>query len=661
MKLFFICFIILSGSLLAKADTFFTTISGSATSSLARAPQGSQRYVRTAYLLTAAELRKAGFVSGKALTGIGFTYFDEQDIATTGSFKVYLQNTADVTYAKASANWTNQAATGIIDPMTLVHNDSLTVPVVTGDLDIPFANGAPFTYTGGGLYVAFEYQNPTAGLSTANIAYCNTDLADGLRNAFSTTALDADLTNAADFRPVTRLAYAAPNQGAVTDIYTLGKLLVPAALPHAISARITNAGEAPLTNVPVTLTITGANPYRETQTVASLAPGSSALLTFAPMSLTSEPALGTNTVSVRIPADDNTADDTKTITQVVSATTLGYADVERFSGVRVGYNSGAGLLLAKYHVGDRTTVSTVAAGISNSGTNVGNTLYGVLLDASGTVLSRSPDYVVTSADLGTYHTFTLATPTSFADADFYVGLAQTANATAGYYPLALQAEEFPARAGAYYSAPLAGGGLTEQLGLGRFPILAGVAPTPLPVRWLSVAAQLVQHDVAVQWQTATEAGNDHFEVERSADGQAFAAVGRVVPAAAASSAPRGYGYLDAGAAQRPGPQLYYRIKQVDVDGRIAYSPVVAVALPGGASAITTLGPAYPNPVLDVLHLDGLPLGAQVRVTDVTGRLVYAAPAAAASLRLPAENWARGVYCLQVRTGSQALLTQRLVK
>ena len=658
MKLLFTGLIILTSFLLAKADTFFPTIPGSSTSSVSRAPQGSQRYERTAYLLTASELRSAGFVKGKALTGIGFTYFTAQSAATTGSCKVYLQNTTDATYQKASTNWTNTAQTGVTDGMTLVHNQSLTIPATDGDLDIPFAGGAAFTYTGGGLYVAFEYQNSTGDLPTPNIAYCNTDLAGGLHNAYSTTALDADLTNTSDFRPATRFAYAAPRQAAVADIYTMGNLLVPGALPHAISARISNHGEAPLTNVPVTLAVAGANTYTETKTIATLATNSSVVLTFSPLSTTGVLSLGTNTVSVQLPADDNTADDSKSLTQVISANTLSYADAEAFSGVRVGYNTGSGLLLTKYQVSTRTSVSTITVGIADADANTGNTVYGVLLDARGNLLSRSADYVLTSADLGAYHTFKLAAPTSFANEDFYVGLAQTANQTAGYYPLALQEEEYPARAGAYYSGPLTGGALTEQLSLGRFLILAGTTPTPLPVRLVSLTAERLPAGAQVHWQTATEQGNDHFEIERSTDGQVFGTIGQVAPAAASSSYAHSYTYLDAGAVPQNAPQLYYRLKQVDVDGTATYSAVVAVAkAPSGVS----LPPAYPNPVAQALHLEALPSGAQVRVTDMTGRLLYADAATAATLTLSTEAWPHGVYCLQVSAANQLLLTQRLVK
>lgn len=663
MKLLFTCLVIFVSVLCAKADTFFTPILYDSDSEFSRAPQGNQRYVRTAYLLTPDELRNAGFMDGKVLTAIGFSYFAYQDTATTGSFKVYLQNTSDATYQKASTHWTT-GSTGIIDNMTLVHNANLTIPTSIGNLDIPFTGGDAFTYTGGGLYVAFEYQNATGVLvKKGNRARCNSDLTGGLRNSYSTSALEANLTNTSDFRPVTRLAYAAPAVGIVREVYALGNLLVPGAQSHVVSARIVNRGEATLLNVPVTLNVTGANTFSDTQTIASLAMNESIVIAFEPLDPTNTMNLGINMVSVSIPAYDNSAYIEKSVMQTVSSTTLSYADGEDFNSLPgVGFNSNAGLLLTKYRVKSPTSINTVTVAISYVGENIGKTVYGVLLDASGTILSRSADYALTNEDLGNKHTFTLDNPTTFANQDFYVGLAQTANAVP-YYPLAVQREDSLTRAGAYYGGSLAGGILTEMRNLNRFVILAGgtssaFVPTPLSVRWVSVTAQRVKADVQVHWKTATEQNNQHFEIERSTDGQTFASVGQVAPASATSSYSHDYAYLDAGAAEGGSPRLYYRIKQVDVDGTASYSTVVTIsALPGGDS----IPPAYPNPMANMLHLDALPDGAKVRVTDMTGRVVYFSTAVAPTLTLPTEGWPKGVYCLQVSTHNQALLTQRLIK
>lgn len=186
------------GELVAQTD-YYSIITGLSTSGNGRAPQGSQRYNRSVWLLRPAEMTAAGFTSGSVINSLGFNFLTAQNIPTTGTITIYLQNTTDVTNLKSTA-WAT-AITG----MTTVSTGSVTIPAATGTFDIPFSGGSPFTYTGGGVYVAFDYQNTAGTLATTgNVAACNTALVAGLKGAISTTAAPTTVANS-DFRPETRL------------------------------------------------------------------------------------------------------------------------------------------------------------------------------------------------------------------------------------------------------------------------------------------------------------------------------------------------------------------------------------------------------------------------------------------------------------------------
>jgi hypothetical protein len=94
-------------------------------------------------------------------------------------------------------------------------------------------------------------------------------------------------------------------------------------------------------------------------------------------------------------------------------------------------------------------------------------------------------------------------------------------------------------------------------------------PSPsLPVVLVAFTGRSVAQGVLLEWQIASELNASHYEVERSADGQAWAEVGRVAARGLAT-----YRYTD-----KPSPSLvYYRLRSVDTDGQAAYSPVVAIA------------------------------------------------------------------------------------
>jgi hypothetical protein len=202
--IFLVTMLLTSNEILAQSQ-FNTVISGGSTSTFGRAPQGQRAITRTLFIVAAAEITASGISSGEMISGLGFTYETAQDIPTTGNIQVYLENTADASNTKAT-DWNT-----IITGMTLVSNASTTVPNSTGDYNLEFSNGTNFTYTGGGLYVAFDYQNltnPTA--NTANVAFCDNQPVGGAPGLLGARS-DAGSTTAptilapSNFRPQFRL------------------------------------------------------------------------------------------------------------------------------------------------------------------------------------------------------------------------------------------------------------------------------------------------------------------------------------------------------------------------------------------------------------------------------------------------------------------------
>ena len=170
---------------------------------------------------------------------------------------------------------------------------------------------------------------------------------------------------------------------------------------------------------------------------------------------------------------------------------------------------------------------------------------------------------------------------------------------------------------------------------------ADAAINPLPVVLTSFAARRQAADVQLTWATATELHNARFEVQRSLDDQLFTTVVVVAGHGTATLAHQ-YTALDPTA---PNAVLYYRLAQVDMDGRITYSPVVVL------TATSTLV-LYPNPARDRLVVPAA-AGTQVRVLDLTGRMlqtVVLPPSGEVNVAsLPA-----GSYLLKLGEGAQTL-------
>ncbi|OON68746.1 M43 family zinc metalloprotease [Hymenobacter sp. CRA2] len=130
--------------------------------------------------------------------------------------------------------------------------------------------------------------------------------------------------------------------------------------------------------------------------------------------------------------------------------------------------------------------------------------------------------------------------------------------------------------------------LFEANGL-RSSLLAspGLTPvaTPLPVTLVEFGATARATAVQLHWTTAQEKNNAYFALERAHDGQHFAEVSRLTGSGTSSTARR-YTYTDA--TLPAAVTLYYRLRQVDLDGTTTYSEVRTVNRPEQHEAFQVL-------------------------------------------------------------------------
>lgn len=97
---------------------------------------------------------------------------------------------------------------------------------------------------------------------------------------------------------------------------------------------------------------------------------------------------------------------------------------------------------------------------------------------------------------------------------------------------------------------------------------------PLPIIWLDFDAFKDGNNVKLFWSTSSEKDASHFEIERSNDGMVFSTIGSV-KAAGNSNSKKDYSFSDYSADNK---QIYYRLKQLDLDGTFAYSKMIFVNL-----------------------------------------------------------------------------------
>lgn len=188
-----------------------------------------------------------------------------------------------------------------------------------------------------------------------------------------------------------------------------------------------------------------------------------------------------------------------------------------------------------------------------------------------------------------------------------------------------------------------------------------VGTTALPVNLLDLTGKHHGEKNILTWLTTPESTEDHFIVERSANGQTFGYAGRVntMPAAGGN---RLYSFTDhaplAGTA-------WYRLKMVDLNGEENFSKIISIN--GVVPATIKI---YPT-IIDASRLlfvqtDRNLDNAMVTVTNTAGQKIYEKKISGVgrgettSLSLPTTTLMTGTYLVQVKTGNVLLQKQLII-
>ncbi|MFT3908223.1 MAG: T9SS type A sorting domain-containing protein [Ferruginibacter sp.] len=177
-----------------------------------------------------------------------------------------------------------------------------------------------------------------------------------------------------------------------------------------------------------------------------------------------------------------------------------------------------------------------------------------------------------------------------------------------------------------------------------------------PVTFVNIGAAQKGSGALVSWSTSMEQNNSYFQVERSANaGQTWDIVA-VVKGAINSNTMKYYSAYDA---KPVAGTNYYRVKQVDIDGKFAYSKTVSLKLNIENTAVSVIAnPFYSNITVDFLSNRNQVVN--YRLADVTGKQILSQQISIikGSSRKVIDNLSRlsnGVYILQVRDDKGAML------
>lgn len=175
-------------------------------------------------------------------------------------------------------------------------------------------------------------------------------------------------------------------------------------------------------------------------------------------------------------------------------------------------------------------------------------------------------------------------------------------------------------------------------------ILYILAMSPVPVELQNFAVKCSGDQNMLSWETLSETNSSHFSIEGSVNGTDWSTRGTVY-AAGNSTMPRNYNL-----SIKVGEDRFFRLKQVDRDGKHMFSNVVR----SNCNPANNLISVYPIPVANALNVDITSEKSgtvNLILTDMTGRLVkrirHHLNTGENKLQINTDGLANGQYILRV--------------
>lgn len=182
---------------------------------------------------------------------------------------------------------------------------------------------------------------------------------------------------------------------------------------------------------------------------------------------------------------------------------------------------------------------------------------------------------------------------------------------------------------------------------------------PLPLSWGPLNATRYKKAAQIEWTTYEEQNTAFFEIERSTDGIQFAGTG-LTTRAFNTAGDHHYQVTDQWA---PAVKTFYRIKEIDIDGRTNYSQVVSVNAIESNNDIEVI--IYPNPASGVVNVQLRSSERNLRnikLYDAAGRLLQSGYNINNTAgKVAVSHLASGIYWLQIELSNGTFLNHSFIK
>ena len=162
-------------------------------------------------------------------------------------------------------------------------------------------------------------------------------------------------------------------------------------------------------------------------------------------------------------------------------------------------------------------------------------------------------------------------------------------------------------------------GANGALSFSQINTYGGINIGELPVTWLETKTDIKsRNEVEVQWSTASEENNSHFDIEFSIDGENWLSAGTVYSASDNGFSNEILEYKYTHYIYEVANLVYYRIKQTDHDGQFEYSGILTAEF--NSKVPVSIGSLGNNTIKVQVDHDRHTSG-KINVYDLTGNMI----------------------------------------
>lgn len=186
----------------------------------------------------------------------------------------------------------------------------------------------------------------------------------------------------------------------------------------------------------------------------------------------------------------------------------------------------------------------------------------------------------------------------------------------------------------------------------------------LPVTWLSFEGEKQGNIIHLNWETASEINASKFEVERTYNGINWEQIGKV-KAVGNTNSISSYKYFDKhiGIEYPETEFVYYRLKQIDIDGTFSYSSIVQIKLQEPKFSPEHVNySAYPVPfgtAFTITSNSNSPFSYQI--FNTFGQLQLEGFSPTGNTEINSQALATGIYVIHIRNANKQLSVLKVCK